>query len=177
MSTKRKHSQAAMSLMEMMVAMGISGVILVAVTTLSFYTARSFAALSNYTSLDQQSQYTLDRLTKTIRQATGVAEYSDTNIVLDMSPDPPVQFAYVAADQKFVEISDNAVTDLLTECSALQFDIYQRNTQSGTFNQFPHVSSTNTAKIVQVSWTCTREILGSKVNSESIQSAKIVIRK
>lgn len=166
-----------MSLMEMMVAMGISSIVLVGITTLSFYTARSFAALSNYTSLDQQSQYTLDRLTKTIRQANGVAEYSNTNLVLDMSPDPPVQFAFLADEEKFVEISESSITDLLTECQTVKFDLYQRNTQAGSFSQFPHVTSTNTAKIVQVSWTCTREILGSKVNSESIQSAKIVIRK
>jgi hypothetical protein len=36
---------------------------------------------------------------------------------------------------------------------------------------------TDAAKLVQVTWVCSRSILGKKVNTESVQSAKVVIRK
>jgi hypothetical protein len=32
------------------------------------------------------------------------------------------------------------------------------------------------AKLVDVSWLCSRKILGRKVNTESVQTAKIVMR-
>jgi hypothetical protein len=54
--------------------------------------------------------------------------------------------------------------------------IYQRNSISNTYDQFP-AADTNTCKLVQLSWICRRPIIGSTQNTESVQSAKIVIRK
>ena len=69
----------------------------------------------------------------------------------------------------------NLTNDVLTGCEQFLFSVYQRNTVAGTFDQYP-VGSTNTAKIIELSWICTREILGAKVNSESVHSSKIVLR-
>ena len=33
-----------------------------------------------------------------------------------------------------------------------------------------------TAKLIDVSWKCSRKIMGEKLNTESVQTAKIVIR-
>ena len=65
---------------------------------------------------------------------------------------------------------------LLTECDQLSFAIFQRNPSNSVYDYFPTATATN-CKMVNVNWTCTRKILGSAVNSESVQTAKIVIRK
>jgi len=65
---------------------------------------------------------------------------------------------------------------LLSECDYLQFGIYQRNTISNTYDQFTTANPT-TCKVVQLEWICSRKILGARLNTESVQSAKIVIRR
>jgi len=64
---------------------------------------------------------------------------------------------------------------LLTECDSLSFSVFQRNPT----NDFNAVSTTNATlvKLIQLNWKCSRTIFKSKVNTESVQSAKIVIRK
>ena len=64
----------------------------------------------------------------------------------------------------------------MTECDYLRFAIFQRNPIGGTYDQYATASATN-CKLVQLNWICSRTILGAKVNTESVQSAKIVIRR
>lgn len=165
-----------MSLMEMMVAFGVSGIVMAALMSLSLYTARSFAAMSNYTELDKQSRFALDKLTMEIRQAGALTEYSATNLVFNIGAAGPLEYVYDGEERTLTETKGAVQTVLLEGCDALQFTIFQRNTAGGSFNQFPAMAGTNTAKVVQVSWTCSREIMGVKATTESVQTAKIVIR-
>jgi hypothetical protein len=71
---------------------------------------------------------------------------------------------------------DGVTTDLLTQCDTLNFNIYQRNTTNGTYDQYPTSVEASNCKVVQVSWTCSRTITGTKLNTETVQSTKIVIR-
>ncbi|MBI4659259.1 MAG: hypothetical protein HY735_10495, partial [Verrucomicrobia bacterium] len=54
--------------------------------------------------------------------------------------------------------------------------IYQRNPIGGTYDQYP-TGAASTCKLVQLRWICSRKILGVAKNTESVQSAKVVIRK
>ena len=64
---------------------------------------------------------------------------------------------------------------LLRDCNALTFAIFQRNPIGGSYDQYPTATSA-TCKLVQLNWICSRSILGVQVNSESVQSAKFVLR-
>ncbi|MEW6305946.1 MAG: prepilin-type N-terminal cleavage/methylation domain-containing protein [Verrucomicrobiota bacterium] len=174
-STKRRRT-AAMTLVEVMVASGIAGIVFAAVASLSFYTARSFAALSNYVDLDQQSRNALDQMSMKIRQADGLLSYETNSITLSYQGGSLI-YTYNSGTRQVTETVGGRTEVLLEECDYLNFQIFQRNTAAGTFDQFPVTSDTATAKLVQVSWTCSRTILGQKVNTESIMAAKIVIRK
>jgi Tfp pilus assembly protein PilW len=57
-----------MTLVEIMVALAVASILLLAVATLGLYGGRSFAGLANYTDLDARSRHALDRLTKDVRQ-------------------------------------------------------------------------------------------------------------
>ena len=65
---------------------------------------------------------------------------------------------------------------LLRECDSLTFTVYGRNNVSNTWDQFV-VTNAAGAKLIKLNWTCSRSILGQAVNTESVQTAKIVLRK
>jgi prepilin-type N-terminal cleavage/methylation domain-containing protein len=174
-STKRRR-RAGFTLVEVLISSGIAGIVFAAVASLSFYTARSFAALSNYVDLDQRSRNALDQMTTKIRQADGVTDASENSLTFSYAGTPLV-YTYNPSSKLLTEAYQGRTTTLLQECDYFKFELFQRNTAAGTFDQFPVSSDESTVKLVQVSWTCSRTILGQKVNTESIMAAKIVIRK
>lgn len=178
-STKQtaRRRQLAMSLMELLVSMGIGGVVMAAVASLTFYTARSFAATSNYEDLDRLSRNALDQMTYKIRQADGLTSISANSMAFSIWGTNTLTYNYDADSRQFAETLGTTRTVLLEECDSFKMDFFGRNPIGGTFDQFPLTNDANGAKLVRISWTCSRQILGNKVNTESVQSAKIVIRK
>jgi len=166
-----------MSLVEMMISVTIALIALSAVMALTLYSARAFAAITNYVDLDQYSRKTLDRMSLEIRQADKLNYYATNMLVMNINGGTNnLIYYYWPNARMLVRYRGSEREVLLKECDALRFDIFDRNTVSNTFDQFPTAVATN-AKLVRVSWTCSRTILGSAVNTESLQSAKIVIRK
>lgn len=159
-----------------MVAVGISGLLLAALGQLTFFTGRSFAALANYTELDSYSRNALDQMTSKIRQADELLEYSANRLVFSYQGTNRLSYQYSPASRTLTETLGSRQTVLLTGCTMLSFSIFQRNTAAGTYDQFPATLTNSAAKLVQVSWVCSRDVLGEQFNTESVQSAKIVIR-
>ncbi len=176
-STKTKRRKRGFTLAELMVAAGISGIVLAALAAASLYTARSFSSLSNHQDLDQKSRLALDQMTKQIRQADGLASFTTNSLTFNHGTNGVLEYSYDPVSRELEERLGQRIRVLLTECDNVQFDVFQRNSISNTFSQFPNIVGTNQAKLVQVNWTCSREILGQKFNVEYVQSAKIVIRK
>src|SRR5947207_3629791 len=67
-----KARRAGMTLVEMLIAIGISGLVFAAVGVMVFFSGRSYAALANYVDLDNKSRQALDRMTKDLRQVDAV---------------------------------------------------------------------------------------------------------
>jgi Tfp pilus assembly protein PilW len=173
--TKRR-ARAAFTLVEYIVAMGVGAVLLVALMQVIFYTGRSFAALMNYTELDRYSRNALDQMIYKIREADELKAFSSTRLVFTYWKTNELVYEYSARERKLTELLNGHPTTLLTGCDDLSFGIYQRNTAAGTFDHFPATLTNNAVKLVQMSWTCSRTVLGARINSESVQSAKIVLR-
>ncbi|MGZ8898583.1 MAG: PilW family protein [Limisphaerales bacterium] len=172
-----RRSQCAMTLVELLVAVFIGSLLMTGVAALSIYTARSFAALGNYMELDKNSRNTLDRMTQLIRESDGVLDWTKHELVLSYKTQP-LTFKYLPSDKKLVMTETNGTQSALLEgCDFLNFEIFQRTTMSGTYDQYPVTADEAAAKIVQISWVCSKKLIGSLINSESVQSAKIVIRK
>jgi len=64
---------------------------------------------------------------------------------------------------------------MVTGCDSLQFWIYQHTPRSNSFDCYDPAYVTN-ARLVQVTWTCSRQMLGVKANTELVESAKIALR-
>jgi Tfp pilus assembly protein PilW len=174
--TKRS-SAAGFTVIEFLVATTIGAMSLAAGAALSLYTARSFAAMGNYMELDKNSRNALDKMTQIIREADGVLSYSSQAITLSYHGQN-LSFNYSPSAKTLTMVNTNNVKDvLLTDCTFLDFQTYQRNSVAGTYNQYPVTADESATKIVQVAWICSRYLIGHLFNTESVQSAKIVIRK
>jgi YD repeat-containing protein len=173
--TERRSS--GFTITEFLVAMTIGFVALAGTAALSIYTARSFAAMGNYMELDKNSRNALDKLTQIIREADGVLSYDQHSVQLSYHG-ASLSFDYDPSSKVVSMTNTNgAKTTLLTDCKFLDFQVFQRNSVAGTYDQYPVTTDESVAKIVQISWICSRHLVGNLLNTESVQSAKIVIRK
>jgi prepilin-type N-terminal cleavage/methylation domain-containing protein len=175
-ATSTKRGRAAFTLVEMLVALGVGAILMAAVMQVVFYTGRSFAALMNYTELDKSSRNALDQMIYKIRQADELKSFSSNRLVFSYSKTNELIYEYSPAARTLSETLQGRTRTLLTGCDVIDFEIFQRNTAAGTFDQFPATLTNSAVKLVQLNWTCSRTMLGARVNSESVQSAKIVLR-
>jgi len=165
------------SLMEYIIGMGVGSIVLLAVAAISLYSGRSFAGLANYADLNASSLHAIDYMTRDIRQAVRLASFSTNQIVLeDLGSSDPLIFTYSPTNRTLIRQQGADRKVLLKDCDFLKFSVYQRSPIAGTYDQFP-VALPGTGKVIEVTWICSRTILGSKINSENAQTAKIVIRK
>jgi len=171
---QRRRRKLAMTLVEMMISVGIGGVVLAAVASLSFYTARSMAAMSNYADLDRQSRNALDQMTLKVRSSTRMTSFNSTNVNF-LYNGQNLNYNFNSTKKILTETYGGYAKVLLADCNQLQFSVFQRNVISNSFNQVT-TTSTNDAKSLIVTWSCSRSLLGNLINSESVQSARIVIR-
>ena len=164
-------------------AIAVSAVILTVVLSFTVYAAKSFAAMHNYVDLEQRSQIAVDSMLRDVRQTKSLTSYGTatlnsqtiTNVLSFLDADDGT-LTYHFTNNVLLKTKGTTTTMLLSNVDFLTFQIFQRTPMAGTFDQFPTAIATN-AKVVSVSWICSRTITGSKVNTESVQTAKIVIRK
>lgn len=165
------------SLVEYMIAIAVGGLVILTIVSLMMYSSRSFAGLANYADLNMASLRALDRMTRDIRQAVRLTSYSPTQLVFSNgTSNQSLVFAYNPNDRTLIRKDGTRSEVLLTECDSLKFSIFQRTPMPGTYDQYPAATADN-CKVVMVNWVCSRKLLGSRFNTESVHTAKIVIRK
>ncbi len=171
----RPRDRAAFTLVELLVATALSLVVGTAIATLAYFTSRSFVAMNNYTDMNQRSRLALDKMSEEIRQARTLTAYATNSLTFLDRNGNPLKFTYDATDRTLVRVSGGQTTTYLTDCDALQFWIYQHTVKSNTFNCYDPAYLTNT-RVIQVTWKCSRSILGLAATTDSAQSAQIVLR-
>lgn len=163
------------TLVELMVASALGLLASTAILMMWSFTTRSFCAMTNYTDLSLVSRKALDTLSRDIRQAKTVTAYTTNSITLQDINGNTFRYSYDPSKRTLVSVRGGVTTTNLTSCDSLQFWIYQRTPKSNSFECYTPASVTNT-KLVQVTWSCSRTILAAKVNTETIESAKITLR-
>ena len=179
---RRTCKRSGMTLVEMLVASAIGALALSVVAVLSVYALRSFTAIGNYGDLEAKSRTALDRITRDVRQATGVVSFNQSG------PDKWLRLTnalegvrleyYWDAEGRVLEcIKDGqAVQTYLTGCDEWNFSLYQRTPIPGSTNQFYPTTDAGMCKMVEMNWRCSRTMLGKKWNTESAQFIQIVLR-
>jgi Tfp pilus assembly protein PilW len=163
-------------LIEALMSIGITGLIMIVLVSITVFSGRSFVALANYVELDDKNRIAIDTITRDLRACNRVF-YNATNfLALEDSDGFFVYYIYSPTTKAMTRYKASQVSTLLTGCDSLTFNLGKRNTAPGTLDQYP-AATVAEAKVVDVSWKCSRTILGVNANTESVQTAKIVIRK
>ncbi len=173
-------------MVEFLVAFTIGVMVLAVVATLTMFGVRSYASMVNYSDLDQKSRQSLDIMIREIRQSTRV---------IAVHTAMPTRYLWLYnADQnrtnKFTWFSTNGTVvyeatganpqparTLLTGCDSWDVALYDREPTfiSGTI-KFNIATNLSDCKMVDMSWKCSRQMIGQKLNTESVQTAQIVLR-
>ena len=176
----------AWTLVEMMMGVAVFAIAGAALATLFLFSVRSFAGLSNYAILDQYNRQAMDQLTYEIRQAQQVVDYSSnatsSTLTIINGSGLTVNYIFDGANQQVRRTASDGTTKLLlTNCNLLTFGLYMRPPTNGTFDVYQVTMTTNwqqMVKVIQLSWKTAMSICPTPVvNSEDIQTARIVIRK
>src|SRR6266542_4229540 len=172
----------AFTLVELMVVAAISLVVLAFVLSFIVFCSRSFVSLTNYVDLDQRTEMALDKMSREIRQVTSVTSLTGgtnfvggTNLTLRDYDGGSLQYVYNQNARTLTRIKSGQTTTNLIQCDSLSFSLFQRTPSNNTFQPWPATNLTQ-AKVIGLTWNCSRTILGAKINTESMQSAKINIR-
>jgi hypothetical protein len=164
------------TLVELLFALGAGALLLAAVATVWVFTGRSFVAIGNYADMDNASRNTLDVMSRDIRGAQSLVLPYSTNKITLRNPDGTLfSYAYNPTAATLVRSSGAGNTILLRQCEYVTFHVSQRNV-SNNFQFYTAADQPGLTKLVDVSWKCSRKILGAKLNTESVQTAKIVLR-
>jgi hypothetical protein len=177
--TPGRRNLSGMALAEALVSMCIVMLILMAIVAFSMFSTRAFATMYNYVDLDDDNRIAMDTLTRDVRQAERVVDCTSSRLILEDSNGNIVGYIY-DPDARTLTRTNSATAAatkvILQECDRMLFKIGQRNTVAGGYDVYA-AATPATAKVVNVSWLCSRTLFGRRENTESVQTARIVIRK
>ena len=177
-STSRSPNAGARgsSLMETMMALGVAGVLLGVLASLTMYSGKNFLAMFNYADLNAKNRIAMDTMTRDIRECNRVRSFTTSRLEIEDSDGSTITYNYSSGAETLTRTQNGVTRTLATGCDRLTFSLGTRNPVGGTFSVVP-TTDVSAAKVVHVSWNCSRTIMGAKVNTESVQTAQIVIRK
>lgn len=169
--------------MEVVIAMGLGAVLLAVVATLTVYGARTMVAMGNYVDLDSQSRNAVDTIGREIRDSSAVLSFKTNQLVLtNATAAVIVTLTYHPTDRTLeFEKTGQSPKILLTQCDSWDFWLYDRAPLAT--NLTFHAATNGLGqldpafcKVINMSWNCSRTILGAKLTTESVQTAQIVLR-
>jgi hypothetical protein len=178
-----------MTLLEMLVVTALSSVLMTIAGYLTVFSARSLQSVGNYADLDAQSRVALDLVSREFRQGTALLAFQtnapNKSLTLTNASDGRAVILRWNSDARTLALTlGNGVPRvLLTECDRWDFTLYSR-APNLTPTNITFYLATNGAgvldptqcKLINMSWKCSRQILGNKINTESVQTAQIVLR-
>jgi hypothetical protein len=163
-------------LVEALITIGITGLLLLALASISMFSGRTFVAFANYVDLDDHNRIGMDTLTRDLRECNRITSCTGDRLDVEDSDGFTITYRFMQNAATMTRTKNGITKTLLTGCDNLTFNIAQRNPIGGSYDVYPTATPT-TAKVVNVAWNCSRTILGRKANTENVQTARIVIRK
>ncbi|MEK7707439.1 MAG: prepilin-type N-terminal cleavage/methylation domain-containing protein [Verrucomicrobiota bacterium] len=176
---RQQKSRGGFTLVEVMVATGLFGVASLALCSVYLFSTTSFAALVNYAELDKINRTAMDTMTKEIRAAQAVTAATPSSFTIINGDGVNVNYSFNPLSGKLQRTpAGGSPQTLLSDCTLLAFNLYQRNPVGGTYDIYP--AATNnwaaTVKCVSLTWKASRQMPGGNSVSENIQTARVVMR-
>jgi Prokaryotic N-terminal methylation motif len=183
-----RRPRAAFTLIEMVIAVGLGTILLTVVAGLGVYGARTFLSMGNYIDLDDQSRNAVDTIGREIRDASAVLAFQ-TNLptriltLTNATAGVTVKFIYDSKNRTLVfQKTGQPEQTLLTQCDQWNFALYDRAPVATNLLSF-HAATNGVGqldpsfcKLINMTWNCSRTVIGAKLTTESVQTAQIVLR-
>ena len=173
--TTHSRKQSGVVLVDMLVGLGISGIVMATLMSVSLSSARSFATMTNYSEMSADSRHALDTMAREIRNSKGVVDCTGDSITLIDSRTNQFSFRFDEPTRTVVRSADGEDRVLLDGCDTMDWQLFQRTPKAGSYEGYA-ASRPELCKLVQVTWVCSRTLFGKRMNTEMVQSARIVIR-
>ena len=172
--TRTRHRRSGFSLVEYLVTLTITVLMIALGAAASENFLRAVAFLTNSVDIDAKNRLAIDRMSREIRGCDGVDSVWSNGLVLRVGT-TLTSFEYNPEKRELIRDADTGTEVYLKGCDYVRFDLFRRNPLGGRYNEYPTATPTN-CKIVQVSWVCSRRLLGFKANTGRMESARFVIR-
>ena len=164
-----------LTLPDTVVGVAVGSLALLSVMLIFISSNRNFVAMGNYVSLDQSSRLAVEQMTRDIRNSQNLTSFATNQLVLAYSGTTNLVYSYNPNAGTLTSWRTGGTTNtLLTGCDSLQFSMFNNAPQPGA--TMTNATTVGQAKAISVAWRCSRTILGSKLNTENMQEALIVIR-
>lgn len=187
-SLRWRNRPPAFTVPELLVAVLIGSLVLAVVGGLSVFALRSFMAISHYTEMDAKDQLAIDRISRDLRSCTSVfneeanlpvrrVDFTNTTDRLTVTLIWNKDLGTLTTTITNYPTGMVQVTTNLTQCDDWSYRLFQQTPIYNTTNGFsPFQGGTNRCKLISMKWVCSRTMLGKKWHTESVQTAKIVLR-
>jgi prepilin-type N-terminal cleavage/methylation domain-containing protein len=168
------------TLVETMVALGLGTLVLTYVMVLFVTSLANFTGLGNYSILTGQSRVALDLLSRDIREATQIVGCQTNLSVVTLTLTNAFEGTTVAYNWNpttavlSCDKTGQPTRFLLTGCNSWTFSFYQR-TPNNSWTFFPTTDLTQ-CKLINMSWKCSRTVVGQRKNTENVTTAEVVLR-
>ncbi len=177
--TSRETGRRGFSLPELLVALGISGIVLVFAASFYLFSLRSFAAMANYVDLNSKSRGASDMISRDIRSAISVVNCTTNQLVLSSPDGENITYAYDSAAGALVRtkgsLSQSSLTGIIP--GTFGFNLYIKPAGTNGYEVFNTATNVTLTKVVGFHWGCSRRLATlTNVVSESTQMAKVSLR-
>jgi prepilin-type N-terminal cleavage/methylation domain-containing protein len=172
------HNQRGFTLAEMLVAVAIGFVVIAGAVSFYSFAVASFAAMSNFTDMNQKERYATDIISRDIRSSTAVSSATSSQLVLTGNDAVNIIYNYDVANGTLTRVRSNTSQVLLTGIvnNSLSWTMYQRAAPGANYDVFPVAATPAAAKLISMHWNCWRQVSGTETNSHAITMAKIELR-
>ena len=181
LSLKSRRSEVrGFTLAELMVSVSLGSLVLGCIGLLFLSSLKNFAGLGNYAQLTGQSRLSLDLISKAMREATQIVS-AQTNLpvksltLTNAFKGTRVTYSWDSTTGALTADATGQTTrTLLTGCDGWDFSFYQRS-PNGNWS-FYSTADASVCKLINMTWKCSRSILGKKMNTEDVTTAQVVLR-
>jgi Tfp pilus assembly protein PilW len=176
------------SLIELIISFVIGLAVIATVVTLSIISAQNFAATANYVQMNDQSRNAVDLISREVRNASALTAFSTNNpqsLVFTNSNTGTTTTIIcntnANAGTLVLSVTGQPDKTLLTGCDSFSFKLYNRYPDTNNYSFYASTNITGQwdsrfCKVINMNWKCSRAIRGSKLNTEVVQTAQVVLR-
>lgn len=185
---RQPRKKAAYTIVEFMIASFIGMAIVGVIATVSINSAFSYAAMGNYVAMADQSRNAMDVIGREVRDSSTLIAFSTNNpVYLELTNSTSSSIVTIGYDSTnnilFMSKTGQTYLTLLKGCNSWSFSLYNRFPLF-TSNSISFCVSTNingqldpsVTKVINMTWKCSRKILGTKIESQSVQTAQVILR-